>query len=151
MKPQVPKVLNTQLVTNQIVKVLFPFKPVAVPVDTDGVICSEEEAVGKHYATIVYDVKGDEFSVLEFSERTKHILASYKERHGRLQDLEILLSRWEDNKFRINIGNTNKHGLPDKMAAHLDVYSKFQQELLHKYVVIPGRKVHDIEVDSNGS
>jgi hypothetical protein len=137
--------LNKELAPDQIRPVLFIFNPIAIPVNKEGIICEAESAVGKpHYASIVYDLKTEAFYILEFAERIKHILSGYKSRHGRLQDLEIILSRWpETNKFRINIGDSGKQGLPEKIATMHKNCVSLQEQLSAYYLAKVGCEIMD--------
>lgn len=136
-------ILNELLEPDKITPVLFAFPPVAIPVDSEGKLVAEEEAVATHYVTYVFDVNGGEFAVLEFSKRIFHAVASYNRRHGRIKNLEVLLGRHPDGRFKMNIGNTRKVVEPffDEVEAETQ---KLQLALPEEYKNKKGYQVSDL-------
>lgn len=104
------KILNEELTPDKLTPVIFVFPPVEIPVTFDGIISEEVDDQFRHghYASVVYDINDDRFIVLEYSLKIFHALASYNQRHGNIGDLEVLLTRHPDGKFKMTIGNTDK-------------------------------------------
>lgn len=138
------KILNEELSAEKLNNVLFAFPPVEIPINEEGYVVSKGEAPCSHYASIVYDVNLKEFAILEYSRKFFHAVASYEQRHGRITDLEVLLTRHPDQKLKMSIGNTDK--VNDVLSDNLlkTAKAEYHNNLIEHYKSLNGYRVHDL-------
>jgi len=128
--------------------VLFPFPPVALPLNDEGKIIKENEATQAYYSTFVFSTKEEKFYIFEFTEEIVNALLAYRQRHGTLSTLEILLSRERDSSLRITTGNIAvKVGFIPK--AQLNEYSTYYNKLFDMYMSKLGKELPEIKILKN--
>lgn len=123
--------LNKNL--GQMKKVVFAFPPIAIPIDSFGMVVKEHEARENFYITVVFNQTDNVFEVFEFDSALKHALAAYKNRNDGLEGLRFLISRNEDGTMRFTTGNKEERELPivsDEIKnIHKQLYSVYLNKI----------------------
>jgi hypothetical protein len=99
--------------------VVFPFRPVEIPVNHDNVVVNPDIAEYKLYSAIVWRVEAKEFAVFQFDEYVMSALIGYQLRHNGISHLEFKLGRFPDGKLRFTL---LKEGLPAKTIIPENLY-----------------------------
>jgi hypothetical protein len=134
--------LNLSLSEEKVVGVRLPFSPIKVPINQKHQVCSEEEATGYQYATIVLCTDdNDSPAVLEFNQNIMEMFSGYMSRHHSAANFELLLSRDQDRTIRVSLGSIEKN---DNVEILESAYNHLCDSLYGKYINNLGRKVHDI-------
>lgn len=134
------RILNDELAHGELTPVLFIFPPVEIPVSEEGVVTNE--STNSHYASVVYDIANGSLAVLEYGLKVFHAVASYNQRHEDIGRIEVLLTRHPDNRFKMNIGNTDQ-----RFDISEDVRvegQKLQDTLIEYYKSLTNYRVHDL-------
>ena len=139
------KILNDELSSESINRVLFFFAPVALPIK-DGALVPEEEASDTHYATTIYDVDSGEFKIFEFGNRIKNAIAGYKKRHESFDKLQILMTRHDSGKIKITAGRLIEESFLLDNIPNIEELKITNSNLLDDYLSNTGYTVKDIEV-----
>lgn len=138
------QLLNKKIVYDKVLSMLFPFPPIALPVDESGYIEKEDNAIKVHYTTIAYNIDDDIFYILEFNERIKDGLLAYRSRHKTISNVEILLSRELDGSLRMTSGR--KIDIFTKVSKeNLDIMSNCHDKLYDIYKAKIGKQIQDFE------
>lgn len=138
------QLLNKKIQSEHVLSVLFPFPPIALPINDDGRIETEESATKAHFATIVFNIDDAQFYILEFGERIKDGLLAYRSRHKTISNVEILLSREDDGILRMTSGKTADH-LNKISKDELESLSICHDKLYDIYKLKIGKQIQDFE------
>jgi hypothetical protein len=134
--------LNDRLVAGKSTSVLFPYPPVALPIDKAGKLVSEDAATDTHYSTFVYELEKEAFYIFEFKQDVVDGLLAYRARHGTISNIEILLSRESDGELRMTTGNTEvKPGIISK--TRYDEFLTYHDKLFDRYMSKLGVILHE--------
>jgi len=138
------EVLNKSLTYESGLKgVRFIFPPIALPINKDGEICSQNDShIHVHYVTLVYVEDHKMVEILEFNEDVLNALKGYSYRHQSLIDLEILFSRESNGELRMTIGRTSNL---TPMKEIQENYKHFYDSLSKKYLERYGYQTHDFK------
>lgn len=136
------QVLNDKLVAGKCSSVLFPYPPVAIPLNEAGMIVPEASASKAGYTTIVYRLDDDSFYLFEFTDEIVDGLLAYRSRRGTISNLEVLLSRDTDGSIRMTTGNAKiKPNLISKEK--YEEFLNYHNGLFDKYMSKLGRKMQE--------
>lgn len=139
--------LNKILKNNDIIPVIFTLAPVEIQLTESKIAGSDQISDGSFYTTIVFCPKDCKYYILEFSQDILNGLLAYRERYKKLTNVEILLSRDEDNSMRMKTGTTNVRLNLINKDIH-EEYKKAHANLLDVYQTKIGYTPYELIVRS---
>ena len=137
------QLLNKILDETKPVAVSFLFPPIVLPIDDQGKLVPESNAVGKHFTTLVYSRDTKQFFVFEFDQKILDGVSAYKTRYENLAKIEVILSRFSSGAIRMTIGANNISEI-DQLLAEADKVKEDYNKLYQSYKDKPCYTVYEM-------